>query len=230
MDSKSTLHLRSRLGVKLKLSTCRAFKDLDAPRLVDQRNRYHGTEGTWHLSQCGGAPPFGGWSNIDAPGAGDGHRRRTDRHNNLLRLKTFRNRGCRRPCTWTETAAQPCSCFLGFPPAALPPSPSWRPCPSTQAPSTPLQRPCDRLPRWQNHHAVSRVLGAPTRCPAAMSCVTPTGRRSRTSTPRQRGRSATGEGAHEGRGATDRCMRWAGVSHRTMPVRTCGSTWRRREH
>jgi len=23
--------------------------------------------GTWHLSQCGGAPPFGGWSDIDAP-------------------------------------------------------------------------------------------------------------------------------------------------------------------
>jgi hypothetical protein len=40
-----------------------------------------------HRLQCGGGPPFGGWSDIDAPGAGDGHRRRTDRHNNLLRSK-----------------------------------------------------------------------------------------------------------------------------------------------
>jgi hypothetical protein len=57
--------------------------------------------GTWHLLQRGGVSPFGGWSDINAPGAGDGQRRQTDGHNNLLQLKTFRKRDCRRFDTWT---------------------------------------------------------------------------------------------------------------------------------
>jgi hypothetical protein len=90
--SRSARHCGTRCsftrGAKLKLSTRRELKDLDAPRLVDQRNRYHGTHR--HLAPIAMRRWAALWRLV-------GHRRPTDRRNNPLRSKTFRKRGCRRP-------------------------------------------------------------------------------------------------------------------------------------
>jgi hypothetical protein len=53
------------LGAEIKFPARRTLKDMDEPRLADEPNRNRETHGRSALLHCGGALPFGNWTDID---------------------------------------------------------------------------------------------------------------------------------------------------------------------